>query len=417
MATFRLRKFSHPDALKAISPARLVKFLRPYEGYFAARAVALPEDGDLDYEQIVSVLMNPDEDVPATMVEALYFVHEMADNDVMEGLLAAARTRHLELDLGEEPTAADVAVAVWLVAPDLLQEMHAESYVARPKSFEYYSGATRRRRSFPQHKKEKLAEIAERLDIWFIEHKRGDGTKVFVFPHGEKVFLLIRHGATMWREGSIKKGERGVAYYRPEVHDVLVYDTTMDLLGLKAGTKGEKTLYREVIGGMLFGSPRYFAERFELSLEPLRERGPEVLACEDVAGMNSVTLIEVRRFLGGEAKERQINQATDLFKAFGDRWPQRLGFGKLVGATFEVTLGQGQAARTRKVAISPPNFAKYDRDDDDADIIEMWLRRRELMPEPDEEDNAVPSVETPLADPGRAAAEDYRAPGLAPASG
>ena len=123
----------------------------------------------------------------------------------------------------------------------------------------------------------------------------------------------------MWREGSIKKGERGVAYYRPEVHDVLVYDTAMDLLGLKAGTKGEKTLYREVLGGMLFGNSNYFAERFELSLDPLRERGPEVLACEDVPGMNSATLVEIRRFLGGEAKERQINQATDLFKASGLR--------------------------------------------------------------------------------------------------
>lgn len=382
MATFKLRKFSHPDALRAISPARLVKFLRPYEGYFTARAVALPEDGDLDYEQLVGVLMNPDEDVPARMVEALYFVHEMADDNVLEGLLSAARTRHLELDLDDEPTAADVAVAVWLAAPDLLQEMHAESYVARPKSFEYYSGATRRRRSFPQYNKEKLAEIAARLDLWFVEHKRGDGTKVFVFPHGEKVFVLVRHGATMWREGSIKKGERGVAYYRPEVHDVLVYDTAMDLLGLKAGTKGEKTLYREVLGGMLFGDSNYFAERFELSLDPLRERGPEVLACEDVPGMNSATLVEIRRFLGGEAKERQINQATDLFKASGDRWQQRLGFGKLVGATFEVTLGDGHAERTRKVTISPPNFAKYDRDDDDAEIIEKWLRRRELMPEP-----------------------------------
>jgi hypothetical protein len=69
MATFRLRKFSHPDALRAISPARLVKFLRPCDGYFTARAVALPEDGDLDYEQLVGVLMNPDEDVPARMVE------------------------------------------------------------------------------------------------------------------------------------------------------------------------------------------------------------------------------------------------------------------------------------------------------------------------------------------------------------
>ena len=121
--------------------------------YFRGRGVALPEDGALDYEQLVSVLMNPDDDVPAQMVDALYFVHEMADNDAMEQLLSAARTRGLDLDLGDEPTAADVAVTVWLAAPDLLQELHAESYVMRPKSFEYYSGATRRKRRFPDYRK------------------------------------------------------------------------------------------------------------------------------------------------------------------------------------------------------------------------------------------------------------------------
>jgi hypothetical protein len=46
------------------------------------------------------------------------------------------------------------------------------------------------------------------------------------------------------------------------------------------------------------------------------------------------------------------------------RWQRRLGFGKLIGVTFEVTLGHGRSARKRRVSISPPNFAKYDRDDD-----------------------------------------------------
>ena len=112
---------------------------------------------------------------------------------------------------------------------------------------------------------------------------------MFIFPHGDKVHVLIRHGATMRREGSIKNGVHGVAYFRPEVHDVLVYDTAMDLLGLKAGTKGEKVLYRQVFGGMLFGDANYFSQPFKLSLDPLRERGPEVLACEDIPGMTAAT--------------------------------------------------------------------------------------------------------------------------------
>ena len=105
-----------------------------------------------------------------------------------------------------------------------------------------------------------------------------------------------------------------------------------------------------------------------------------------------------------------------MFKAFGDQWQRRLGFGNLVGATFEVSLGDGKAERTRKVTVSPPNVAKYDRDDDDADIIEMWLRRREFMPQPDEEDDDAPSVESPMASAGRTTEESDRTPGMVPAS-
>src|SRR4051794_12015396 len=126
---------------------------------------------------------------------------------------------------------------------------------------------------------------------------------------------------------------------------------------------------------MLFGEDDYFEDKFDLSLDPLRERGPEVLNCEDVPGMASATLVEIRRFFGGALKEQQIRRATDLFKAFGDDWPKRLRNG-LVSATFQATLGEGHSKRRRKVTLDPPNFAKFDRDDEDADIIEQWLRRR-----------------------------------------
>jgi hypothetical protein len=414
MATFRLRRFSHPDALKAISPERLVSFLRPYETYFAGRGLAISLA--IDYDDLVRILINPDEDVPPAMVEALYYVHEMADPSVMEELLSVAAQRGIDLQAGDEPTAADVAMGLWLQAPELLQEKHRESFVARPRSFEYYSGATGRRRPFPAHDAELLARMGSHLDNWFVEKKRGDGTTVFVYPQGGKVQVLIRHGATMWREGMIKKGKRGTVYYRPEVHDVLVYDTAMDSLGLKAGTKGERELYRHAIGQMLFGSESYFARRMEFSLEPLREFGPEAMTSADVPGLNGATLIEVRRFIGGETKERQIHQATDLFRAFGEHWKRRLGFGKLVGATFEVKLGPRSAERVRKVTISPPNFAKYDRDDDDADVIERWLRRRGFMPKSDEVEDAAAATDQVLASSRTSPGPGYRATGVATAA-
>jgi hypothetical protein len=85
----------------------------------------------------------------------------------------------------------------------------------------------------------------------------------------------------------------------------------------------------------------------------------------------------------------------------------------LIGATFEVKLGPSTAERTRKVTISPPNFAKHDRDDDDADVIERWLRRRGFMPFLDEGEDAAASADPPLASVGGSAGKGDGSPGLA----
>ena len=333
MSTFRLRRFAHPESLKTIAPKRLLAFLRPYSDYFARRGVELPEEAEvMNYEGLVAILINPDEDVPTEMVEALYFVHEMADESVMEQVIDEAEQHNIDLQLDEGPTAADAAIALWLACPDLLRKVHAESFVVHQRRFEYYSGGARRQREFPDYVPQKLTEIAATLDIWFSHKKRGDGSMVVIVKRGKKVFVSVRHGTSMWREGSLHKGKRGTAYYRPEVHDVLVYDTTIDQLGVKAGTQGEKNLYRSTFGRMLFGDEAYFGKPFELTLDPVREEGPKVLECADVDGLQSVRLVEFRRWFGGEYKESDVRKATDLFRSMGDRWQTLLRAGKLLSA-------------------------------------------------------------------------------------
>jgi hypothetical protein len=312
-------------------------------------------------------------------------VDALADEDAMERLLDASQKRGVVLDLGDDPTPADVAVELWLAARAFLEEAHAEVAVHRVKRFEYYSGAQRRRREFPACAPDKLVQIAERLQVWFAEKKKGAIARVFLFEARDKLHIAIRHGSAMRREGSITDGKSTAAFFRPELHDVLAYDRSMDVLGLKAGSVGERALYRQVIGEILFGSAAYFEAPFNITLEPLFQKGPEVLNCEDVPGMASVKLVEICRSLGGAYKERHIAQATDLFGAMGDKWPSRLNSRYLTSAKFEVRLGEGSGQRPRKVTLAKPNHAKFDRDDEEAEIIEAWLRRRGLLPEPVED--------------------------------
>ncbi|MCL6503757.1 MAG: hypothetical protein K6T86_13830 [Pirellulales bacterium] len=42
MATFRLRRFSNPEVLRAIAPRRLITFLQPHRTFFEARGLVFP---------------------------------------------------------------------------------------------------------------------------------------------------------------------------------------------------------------------------------------------------------------------------------------------------------------------------------------------------------------------------------------
>ena len=270
MATFNLRKFSEPDRLKTIKPSRLIEFLKPYKDYLDRRGFALPagHDDEIDYETLANILIHPDDSVPRQMVDALYFVHGMADAEQMDELLGSAKQLQLPLDHDQESSPADVAVQIWLLAPDLLQEKHAEAAAIRQRNFAYFAGRSGKPRSFPEAGREVLRALEASLDAWFLDHRRGDGSRVFVFDHGRKVWILIRHGMPFKREGSVKAGKSSSEYYRPEIHDVLIYDTEVDDIGVHAGTKGERDLYLRLIGLHLFGDAEYFPQADKLRSIP-----------------------------------------------------------------------------------------------------------------------------------------------------
>lgn len=183
MATHRLPKFTNPDFLKTIAPARLISVFRPYQAYLSRRRFELPDDptGEIDYETLSAIIIHPDEAVPREMVEALYYLHEMSGIGEMDDLLAAAKARKVPIDAGPDVGPADVAAQVWSAYPDLLRERHAEAFAARQRSFTYFAGRFGGARSFPNPTKETLLRLEQDLDDWFEEHKRGRDSRVFIF--------------------------------------------------------------------------------------------------------------------------------------------------------------------------------------------------------------------------------------------
>ncbi|MBF0453670.1 MAG: hypothetical protein HQL72_02495 [Magnetococcales bacterium] len=375
MATFNPRRFAQPDSLKAVAPHRLLTFLDHFREYLSDR-INLParaEEG-IPYGDLAALLMNPDENAPERMIDALYFIHEMATPDGMDLLSKAARSVGLELETDMEASPADVALQIWLMAPDLLERKHAESQIMRPRSFLYFYGEGGYKANFSVPPTATIRELEIDLDDWFADNRRGIGSKVFLFDDGIQVSMLIRHGMPVKREGAVKDGQSSSVFYRPEQHDVLVCNRARDEIGIHTETKGERELYLRQIGHYFFGDPEHFPNVEKYRLDPLRDYGEESLVCNDVPGLERVTLLAISNAIGGDYQHVETNKATDLFAAMElankpvipmDASPLR--------AVFEVKIANSKMSR--KITVCPPNVAIYTRGEE-SPLVEEWLLKR-----------------------------------------
>lgn len=382
MPAFNPRIFSSPDRLKQIAPARLKAFFEPWQGYFQSRGLDVTKwsTDDMPLEDIANVLMKPDASVPEEMVNALYYVHETASHEAMDALLEHAAAAGIEIDKDHEVSVADVSVQIWLAQPTLLQRQHAETVAFQRSNFMYFAGSrpTKTAAELPIVTEAIAKAIQDRLDNWFEAKRRGRNSRVFAFPRGEKIWLLVRHGMPMRREGKHQDdGESGIAFYRPQQHDVLIYDSDTDEIGVNTGTKGERDLYLESFGDALFGRDDYFDLSERYTLNPLRELGPKSMAHEDVEGLAGVRFVEFGRIWPGKISEMEIRKSDDLFKAFGEDWEKRLTGGSFTHATFKFAFKDSK--RERAVTIRPANIARYERESDE-DVIEAWLKLRGFWP-------------------------------------
>lgn len=377
MTRFNPRRFTDPDWLGTISPGLLAMLLEPWRGYLARRefALPLPPVQNIDCAALTTVLMTPEANVPAEMLDALYYVHETCSEDDVEALCATARGRGLIMQTPGEANAADIVVQIWLTDRDLVMDRHAEVIAQRQRNLEFFRGRTAM--PWPDVDQAARAEIELACDDWFAAHRRGRGCKLLIFPGDRSVSLLVRHGRGMKRELShIDDGSSAPQIYRPQQHDVLVYDRVTGEMGIYATTKGERRLYLRVLGDVLFGDAGHFAPIPKFKLSPLVDGGVDSLAWGDVDGIEGVRLIEYRQYRGARFHEAETRRATDVFAALASRGTSGLPGPEPSSATFMIKFSD--SPKERRVTIRLSSTARYERTDD-AELVERWLALRGFL--------------------------------------
>jgi hypothetical protein len=288
--------------------------------------------------------------------------------------------REAGVELGaKDPPPEDLALLAWLADPNILQRVHAEQYRARPEKFESFFTDRTQLPDFMAPSEETLKALEHDLNEWFEFKKKGRGVRVFPFIREDGVWLLIRHGQRIRREGTVEADEQsGSIFYRPEKYDVLVYYPAEGELAVNTETVGERRAYCRFLGRHLFGDDSFFRAkdpRPRYTLYPLMCDGRRALACRDVEGLESVTLVELHIARESEQCDVEIRRAGDVLLAFEHQGRQLLDEQheiQLVRAKFRVRFSGG---RERTIIIEPPNVASFDRNSDNA-VIHDWLCRR-----------------------------------------
>jgi hypothetical protein len=371
--------FAHSEILSQIRPDLLLAWLWPARDYLARRGLVLPRPdapAPVNSEALAAIFLDPTPDLPPDLADSLYLFREMATPEGMDAILAAARAAGLELGLGEEASPADVALRAWVLDRQLLQRWHNRLEVKRSRAFKYYSTDANPPPALDGPTPEQLAALEQRLNAFFRAWKRGGGARVFFYRFQSEWVFIVRHGAPCRREGAMKDDQPTSICYRPQRHDLLIYDPARGQMRLNCCAERERRVLLRAFGLCLFGRADYFPGTAKYTLAPLRS-GRACLACADVPGIERVTLTEVELHVREEPRHRIIRKARDIFALVENGslvWPAQLD--AIARATFEVKFWR--APRPRRLTLVPSNRALYSREEDSR-LLDKLLQVRKFI--------------------------------------
>ncbi len=374
MPTVKLRRYSEPDTLKEFSPAVLIRLMDPHREFFTSRGVALPQPGDgaePDYEQLARAFLSPD-DIPQALVEMIHLVKQMATKEAMDTIIDTVRERELPIVFPANRTPHDVAAELLMVSRDLFNELHADKAVARYRGFTYFVGEPLHNFVMPTD----FTALEAQLNDWYEPHQRGRTAKVICRQKDTKFWLYVRHAEPIKREGCVGMTDNrsGSMIYRPERHDLVIFDPPAGEMAVHADCKDEPELFRQAFGLHLCADRDHFPIGCQkYTLDPLKLLQRAALDCAGIDGMVWIKLKEVEYEVPGEMWSRRRIQATDVFTVLESEENRIPEDAELRQAKFAVRFLDTKKPRT--VIVRPSNYAHVGRDDD-AVILDEFFKRQ-----------------------------------------
>jgi len=144
--TYKPKRFTDIGLLKRLDFPLLIKLLEKHKSFFDAQAgFAWTHDpAEFSFDSLAKIMMNLGTEAPKGLMETLYYVEELSNEDHYEPLLQIALDQDIRLP-DHDPTIDDLVLLLHLECPVEIEKFHTKLDCAdtqkRSKRFQSYSVA------------------------------------------------------------------------------------------------------------------------------------------------------------------------------------------------------------------------------------------------------------------------------------
>lgn len=374
--------FAKPNILKSIDPELLIRLLKPYKEWLETSGVNLQSADNLDENTTdkLSIALMDGSSLPPGLPELQSLIDEMSKPALFDRLLACAKSAKLRLPANV--TGVDLAVRLYLKAPQLLEEVRLEVASLKPRKISRYMATSETIPVVPDGVEKRVGALEAALSKDFQSRKRGTGTRVHFYREPTGFRLMIRRGDTLRSQAVIDEDDATRRLIlRPELYDVVRYDTQHGDLLVNARAKGDALAYCRLIGIHLFKNMHLFDAAdtpARYTLEPIRDQERVLLSAAEFATIEYVSLSVLELEHPSHDHVRSRLGPDDAFTALELTGGHIDSAAILRRAQFKFKMVDEK--RERSVIIIPPISAIYEHDDLSEEIEEFIERRGLLLP-------------------------------------
>lgn len=376
MSTLIFRQFSKPEVLQQINKTHLLEFFSPHAEYFLNRNVNVVAElnrDEPDYARICQILITSDDATPDELAEALYYVNDVATEDGADAILDYLDREPTLFPINQNSSPADLALQLWMVLPDVLKRISGNLLSVSKRSYDYFQTSRDPVPAFQVPSEEVIAQLEAALDDWFYKKLKGRYSKVICTPKEDYIWFMVRHGKRYSRAAVIDGGDSKSYHFRPEKHDVVVYNPANGELRINAEANGEIRLYREAFGLYIFGASDFFDLSKQFYLEPIRTDGEDSVRFEDIDEIEHVKLREVHIAYDTPFNDVEVLKSDNLFASMRHNEERLPNQGTITQIKFGIKFRH--EPRPKMVKITNANRAEY-KCNEHAEAIERWLTNR-----------------------------------------